>query len=510
MYFGVVQSAMLRKILFPVLAIGAAMVLSSLIDDNLGWGWPSNVVRNWQEFGFFKLHGQLVSNPGGFEATTLPDVYKGMSPVFLYPVFFVTKIFSWTGLGTLSFHLVLLLTILWASWKLLGQNNWGMLAGASAILCPGCLRWTKILDPNSISVLPVLLYAVIVLAILKKTNFSPALAMTLVFLTLAFLSLNWTTAWVCGPCIFLLLGTPGLNRRGLLIVIAIMVIGVPLVALASFAAKISGNPAGTGSIGPLHVIAGYTWGNGGYGEGLTTGRAFLRLAFINIVGLFPLWLIFIFALGRHIRAGAHLPGLAFLPLALTTADIIIMRNYFGHHPWMAGPVLIVGIIFSLAMLRISPTTDTRDISEKILFKVLCGVALVCFVYGFAVLVFFRANESNLLSLEHLVRQHTARSDTMVILKSDSETARLIDRLDEPLDRHIIIVDDIEGLTNEKGHWVILSPVKLDDSLALIAQSAANQHSWLTEVADWFNHSISRRAPGDRIELAGTYYLYAPR
>ena len=48
-----------------------------------------------------------------------------------------------------------------------------------------------------------------------------------------------------------------------------------LVMALSFAAKYSVNTTGATSTGPGHIIAGYTWGSGGYGEGTSTGRAFL-------------------------------------------------------------------------------------------------------------------------------------------------------------------------------------------------------------------------------------------
>ena len=509
--------AMLRK-LFPLLAVGAALVLSFLIDDNLGVAWPTNVVRNWQEFGFLNLHGQMVSNAGGFDVTEHPEIYGGMSPLCLYPAFFATELFSWTGLDTLAFHMLLAAIVFWASWCLLGRNNFAMIVAAAVIMCPGFLRWPKNLDPNSLSVLPVLPYAVIVLMILKKPRLTPALVVALIVLTLAFMSLNWTTAWVCVPCIFLLLAMPGLNRRGLATLIAVMAVAVPLVVLVSFAAKYghhsvtgtaaTAGPPGAPSSGPLGIVAGYTWGSGGYGQGQSTGRLFLRLAFTNVIGLLPLWVIFVFALASHVKAGGRLSWLVFAPLALTFADLVIMRNYFGHHPWMAGPVLVVGIIFSLAALRNSLGENAAAPSEKLPFKVVYGVALLCFICGFAVLMFFRTNEIGLLTLVKLVRQHTARSDTIVVLKTDSSTAPWVDRLDEPLDRHVIVVDNVKDLAN-KGHCVILSAVKLDDPLPLIAQSVADPQSSLTHVANWFNRSISHRRAGDRLELSDTFYLYAP-
>ncbi len=288
---------------------------------------------------------------------------------------------------------------------------------------------------------------------------------------------------------------PGLNRRGVVTLMVVMVIAVPLIAAGSFAAKFNGGAAaGAGSIPLIQVIAGYTWGNGGYGEGLSTGRAFLRLAFVNGIGLFPLWLVFLYAIGRGMRNGARISWITFAPVVLTVADVVIMRNYFGHHPWMAGPVLVVGVIFSLVLLRISPPDQARKVLEGISFKAIVGVALLSFVYGFAVLTFFRVNEIRLLTLVKLVREHTARSDTIVILKTDSATAPLVGPAFEPLDRNVVIAEDVKNVA-DAGHCVVLSPVKLGEPWPLAAQSDAAAHSWQTELADWFNHSIAKRVPG---------------
>ncbi|HEX3626760.1 MAG TPA: hypothetical protein VH280_15215 [Verrucomicrobiae bacterium] len=385
---------------------------------------------------------------------------------------------------------------------------------AATILTPGYMRWPKQFDPNALSVLPILPYAVAALAILKKPRMTPVHLMALVAVTLAFMSLNWTTAWVCGPCVFFLLAMSGLNRRGLITLIAAMVVAVPLVVLLSFSAKYGHHAQGAIGIAPgkpssgiLGVIAGYTWGSGGYGEGQSTGRLFLRLAFTNIVGLFPIWLIFIYALARQIHAGVRLSWLVFAPLALTVANLVIMRNYFCHHPWMAGPVLVIGVIFSLAILRTSSAENATDALGKIPYSVVHPVALLCVIYGFAVLAFLRANETEQLALVKLVREHTARSDTIVILKGDSSTAGLAERLDDPLDRHLVVVDNLNDLANQ-DHCIILSSVAFDNSPRLIAKSEASSDSWLTQVADWFNRSISHRQPGDRMELRDSYYLYA--
>jgi hypothetical protein len=491
------------KVFFFAVVISAAAFFLYLVDDDLGLGWPNNVVRNWQQFGMFQLHGQLVFSPGGFDIANHPQVYKGMSPMFLVPVYVATGIFSWTGLDTLSFHILLLCTIVGGCWSLLGRDNFALLAAAVFVLCPGYMRPLKVLGPDALSALPVIPYAAIALAILKKPKFTPALALALLILTLGFMSLNWTAAWVCGPFLLFVLGLRGLNRRALFFLATLMVIGVPAIAVVSVAVKYGGAAGQSGS-----VLANYTWGNSGYGGGLSTGRAFLRLAFYNGISLFPMWLLFIYAVWQRARSGARFSWLAFAPLAMSVADLVIMRNYFGHHPPMAGAVLLAGLIFSLALLRVPGSETSKEITMP--FQFVTVLAVLSFAYALAFLVFFRANEANMLSLGHLIRQHTARSDTIVILKSDAATAAMADRLEEPMDRRIIVVDDLNSFAAEKSHWVILSPVKLDDSLELSAQSAAHSQGFLNGVADWFNRSIAKRNPGDRLDVADTYFLYEPK
>jgi len=214
---------------------------------------------------------------------------------------------------------------------------------------------------------------------------------------------------------------------------------------------------------------------------------------------------------KRVQSGMRLSWFAFTPLALAISDMVIMRNYFGHHPPMASPLLLVGLVFSIAPLRIPSSQETQNVPEKISFK-FAPAASLCFAYGLLVLMFFRADVTDLLSLRRLIEYHTARADTLVLLKDkDPATASQKERLEEPLDRHIVVLDNLNDWSSEKEPFVVLSPVKLDsNSLTLVAQSAVDSYSWLMGIADWFKQAIAKRPPGDRLELAGTYYLYAPR
>ena len=97
---------------------------------------------------------------------------------------------------------------------------------------------------------------------------------------------------------------------------------------------------------------------------------------------------------------------------------------------------------------------------------------------------------------------------MVLPNSDPRTAEVAKRLEPELGRCVILVVDLKGLPAEKKHCVISSSVKLDNLPVFLAQSSTPSPSWLNQAANWFNNFINRRFAGDRMKLAGTYFLYA--
>src|SRR5437773_7995719 len=108
-----------------------------------------------------------------------------------------------------------------------------------------------------------------------------------------------------------------------------------------------------------HFLAGYAWGNIGYGQGLTTGRAIVRLATVNTLGLFPLLLLCVYVMIKRPRAAHSQKWLCVLPLLTTILGIGALRNYFGHHPWMAGPFLLVGVVLSFWVWIDPPRPEKR-------------------------------------------------------------------------------------------------------------------------------------------------------
>ena len=509
------QSSRLAKIFLVLCVLGGSAWLQYLMDDGLGIGFSQNVERNWEQFGLFNLHGKLVTNPGGFEATTNPKILAGYSPICFYPAYFSAQIFAWTGLGTMSFHILLALAVFWAVWDLLGRDNFAFAVAATAVLCPGYARWQKLLDPNAICILFGLPYTAIVVSVLGKPRLAFGAIIGLFVLTLAFTSLNWSTVWILGPCTLLLLGLPQISRRAVILFIILAGASSSAIVIVSLLVKAGGSHSGTGNL--AEFVRGYLWGDTGYGVGLTTGKAVLRLSFVNGIGLLPLLVIFAWPAAKYFQRGNPKNWLVISPFALAVAELAFMRNYFGHHPWMASPVLLAGLIFSLALWRvhIGPLAVARGRTvpqPRALF--LPAIFLLSFIYGFAVMMFFRANETNQLSLVKLIRHHSKRSDCIVILKNlDPETAKMASRLDDIFDRRVSVADDIGHLPESKDQVVVLTSLPLSGAWNMMAQSSTDgtkSSSWLQHTANWFNHSIARRRRGDRLELADAYFLYKPK
>ena len=161
-------------------------------------------------------------------------------------------------------------------------------------------------------------------------------------------------------------------------------------------------------------------------------------------------------------------------------------------------------------MRVPPPEGAKKVPEKVPFKFAPTLALAGAAYCLAVLVCFRANENGLLSVVRLVRQNTARTDVIVTVKAnDPDTAVQALKISEPLDRHVIVVDDFQALAGETNHWVLLTSVNPGGSFALVAHSMPQAQSWVSKPGEWFSRVIAKRGADDRIGLSGTYSLYTP-
>ena len=461
-------------------------------------GWPANAVHNWNQYGFGALHGKLVTNPGGFAVLTNPEIYSGHSAVSYYPVFATGLVLGWLGDGILIYHLIFSLALFLSVWFLLGRGQLAWICAFAALLCPGYSIYPTVVDPNAVALYMTLPFAAVVVFILTGHCISPLRLTFLAVVVFAYTSLNWSTLLGHGILFCALLVMPAVSWRRLGIYIALASLSGGVVGSLAVIEKmgLSAGHAGAGHF--LDFLAGYTWGQTGYGVDLTTNKAILRLSVVNCIGLFPLLGFIAWFLVKFRYADPRKDMLAFLPLLGSISGIMTMRNYFGHHPWMATPMLLPGLVLSLVLL-LRPRVNESDGSKHSFVG--WKYIVCCFFYALMVLAAFRLYQADSLEVASFVCQHTDRSDIIAVAKNlDPEMSRQADYLSEKCDRHLVVLDDLKNPPIDGGNVFLLSAARLPSQYLMIAQSKKPSLLSMPLVRDlsaFYAQKIARRNAEDR-------------
>lgn len=495
---------------FLLLANG---ILEWMVDNDLGIGWPHNAIRNWQQFGLGALHGKIVTNPGGHDLPEHPDVYPGHRPLTLYPALFMMKAFSWTGFNTLPFHAALSALILFCAWKLLGGNPRAFFISAMLILTPGFVCWPKILDPNTTAALLGIPYGLIMADQFKRERFGSSNFAIVTLTTLIFTALNWTTVLVHAQVFAFLIGLR-IPARRMAAYIAAGSVAAILVVVISVRSK-AGGPASGGKLGEM--LAGYTWGHGGYSDGSSAGVLLVRYAVTNALILLPLWLLLAWTWIKAFLTNRPLALLSLGPLVMAFAGTLGMRNYFCHHPWMAAPVLLVGALFTLSLLRDpnrSPAAaaPAQPASKPHSASWAWTSLAATFCFSFLVMTFYRERNGQFFPLVEILRKATPRSESIAVTRElTPEFANDQLRMEETLDRKLAVSDKLPSIERPSAAHLIISSKALGDEWQLLATAPAKPREVIPgskNLLDWFGRVISRRKPGDRLEAAvEQYYIY---
>lgn len=484
--------------LLVCLVVAASSKLNSLTDDGLGIGWTQNVLRNWEEYGFFQLHGQLMENVGGFDAISQPQIYAGHRPVGLYPAFFCLHYLGGQT-GVSIYYALVAAMVLWSVWILLGRTKAAFWFAALVVLTPGYIRWQTTLDPNLAAALYGFPFCAIVVFLLQKPVWRWPQVLSLAILIFAYSSINWSTAFIFGMVFAFMLAMPGVSWRRLFIYCGIGALAGSAVVAVSVVNKMGPHESG----GIMPMLAGYGWGNAGYGQGLSTHTAVLRLAFINIVGFLPIIGFLVWRSGRVTLSPRMLLG--FLPLLMAMASVLGLRNYFAHHPWMSCHYLLLGLLLSAVVLK-------ARLPARPAFPRFWGWAWLTGTlgYAFCVLAFFHVHNGREIELIHFVRDHTPRSATiLVVSETDPKLAGLMDRLEFDR-RHLVVANSSELTVSGTNAYVLTANHPPAGKLAVEWDGRMTGDSWMKRILAWFDRVIAHRRPGDKIEVgAEYYYLYQP-
>jgi len=136
--------------------------------------------------------------------------------------------------------------------------------------------------------------------------------------------------------------------------------------------------------------------------------------------------------------------------------------------------------------------------------------VAAFGFGLAVLEIYREHDKTLFSLIALVRRNTARSDQIVVVAGrDAGLAAETGRLTEAFDRWIVVTDKLPERASAPTPAFLLSAQPIEGGAPPTASSAIKSQAMpmVDGALQWFMKHVSRRKPGDRLEMAETYYLY---
>jgi hypothetical protein len=499
-----------RFLVFLSVIIGSVFLVY-VVDGGLCMEWTGNVIRNWEDFGFFRLHGSLVYNPGGYEALSHPQIYAGHRAASLYPAFFFEHLFSPVGLQMMPYFVILICAVFFSIWHLLGRNERAFWTAAITVLAPGFIRWQTTLDPNLACALFGFPFCAAMISLLQRPVLPALWVIGLAGLVLVYSSLNWTTAFIHAMLLATLLVMRAVSWRRVFLYAGV----AGLVATAVVAQSLVSKSAGASGqhVGLFKLLQGYTWGDAGYGTDLTTKTAVLRVVFVNVIGLLPagLWLVWNFRpqSGRFQTGNLRF----FLPLLVAVSEIFFMRNYFGHHPWMSCHFFLLGLILTVGagkQAEAPASTPVSDASRFRRFLVPALTVLAAFVYGICVLLIFRVHNANQFALVKFIRDQTRRADSIVIAADrDPKLAGLAERLPGMIDRHLVVVTNLAGWQATSGNYLLSASDTPDLGRAISYRQGEVSRGCpgLEKMLVWYSHAIARRRAGDKPDLDDAYYLY---
>jgi len=493
-------------VLTLLIAASSAALFFAQPDQSRNGGWAHSVLRNWSDYGFFRLGGQMVMNPGGHGALEDPHYYTGHRPHVLRAAYFVGCLTGQPGYDGWLFQVLLSLAVGLSIWFAFGKSLTASLLAFCTIVSPGFIRHSLILDTLAIPVLLGIPFLVWSARLLRAQPLGVAGWFLLLLLATTYTAINWTTGMALLIVSAYLLSSTGFKPQRVF----------PFLIAAGFAAAvvlaISVADKRAGGAGPAEGLVAlfnhYLFGSGGYGgwsmDWLTATR---RIFVANVIGLAPLLLACsLTGLAHHWRKGFR--PIILLPLIAALLCVALFRNYFATHPWMACPVFSLGILASMlswfSRIDHPPTKDPLAGT-----RLAVTVVVSAFVYSLAVSEIYRAYATDNTSAKALVRENTARADIIMCDPSVLTQAVTIDWLELGCDRRFLpwSPSAVPASDSDAGRVLLLTKEPFSASGTRIASTETDPgvlSKFIAAPLEWYRNWVAKRDGGE-IAPAGVSY-----
>lgn len=490
------------------MAMAGGILFFGQSDQERNGGWAHSVLRNWGEYGFFKLQGRMITNPGGYGVLEDPQCYTGHRPHVLRAAYFIGCLTGNPGHEGWLFQALLSALVGWAIWQGLGQSLTAFLVAFCTIVSPGFIRHSLILDTLAIPVLLGIPFLVLASLMLRKEQLRPIDWICLLLLCVIYTAINWTTGMALAVAFAYFVTSPNFKLGRIVALFAAAGISAAIVLAISVFDKRSGDASAAHALVALHNN--YLFGPGGYGNiPMDWVKATRRILVANIMALAPL----LCAVGLVVSAKSwrtSFSAAALLPLIASLACVAFFRNYFATHPWMAAPVLIIGCI--AALLSWYDRSEIKPGPSAATTKVIVAlISLLSLAYSLLLSQVYQLYSSGTADIKSMVRSNTGRADIVLCDQSLLEEGMVLDWLESGCDRKFLLWDGKTDATLRGSNARLLLLTTNPDNAAGVLVGDSNSFvgpiaGFLNAPLEWYRAKVARRDAREVPKPSATYYL----
>ena len=488
--------------IFVLLCSLHLFLYSRLPEGRTDGGWPTIVMNNWHEYGYWQLHGQLVANPGGLDSGEAQFIYPGHRPFFLIIPYLLKELPGSAWGDGLLYDFFVVATAFAALLWLFGINFRGLLIACAVCLAPGFFNNATNVDTIAVPALFGIAALSFVAGVLTRGESKLSLKLAAGVVLVLYMLQNWSTLFPLGvAAVYVLCKRPDWQKTVAYFGLALLV-GVAVLFVSMHSRHANASNSGD-------FWNAYLWGPKGYDNaGMNLGKAFVRIMAVNTIAWLSLTVagLSILLVNGCGERWKH----AIWPLLAGIAAVFCLRNYNAHHPWNAVCEIGLGLVFCLELL-----TGPKIVADAG-WRLVVPVAALAFsiVYLLAWQALDEFNGRDQAAVRMLVVDHTPRH-AMVIVADGMLPARVKDLAPfaEEFDRKLVGFDE----WNHNGDTLdphretfLLAYTTVVPRTTFVAQSILKP-IWADKVMvplfDFYRTKISRRAPGNRRQYFDEYKLY---